>query len=127
MDILVVDDNIEAAELLQELLCMDGHTVRTAATGAQALELVRAQPAQVFLLDQNLPDMTGADLVPQLRALQAAHQAGPAVAVAVTGMVSGGHTSGDARWKNFDHVMGKPIDFDALDSLLARCAETIRT
>lgn len=115
-----MDDNQEATELLQELLAMEGHSVRTAATGAQALDLVRNQPAQVFLLDQNLPDMTGADLLPQLQAIQESQQARRAVSVAITGMVS--HGQGGGQWKEFDHVLGKPIDFDALDTVLAQCA-----
>ena len=45
LNILIVDDNREAAELFQELLEMQDYTVRCAFNGAQALELARAEPA----------------------------------------------------------------------------------
>lgn len=120
LQILVVDDNLEATELLQELLTMEGHGVRTASTGAEALAMIGQQPAQVLMLDHNLPDMTGAELLPQLQALQVRHGAPRAIAVAVTGMVSNAQSSGGSQWPDFDHVLGKPIDFAALDALIAR-------
>ena len=47
VDILLVDDNRDAAELLEELLSMEGHTTRTAGTAAQALALMqRGRPTQ---------------------------------------------------------------------------------
>lgn len=120
LHILVVDDNQEATELLQELLSMEGHVVRTASTGQEACALIRQQPVQVLMLDQHLPDTTGAKLLPELQALQASHGAPRAIAVAVTGAVSHNRNPGDAQWPGFDYVLGKPIDFDALDALIAR-------
>ncbi|MFY3382841.1 response regulator [Paracidovorax sp. MALMAid1276] len=116
LHILVVDDNQEATELLQELLSMEGHVVRTATTGSEACALLREQPAEVLMLDHHLPDTTGAQLLPQLQALQASQGVPPAIAVAVTGAVV--HAPGGGA--GFDHVLVKPIDFDALDALIAR-------
>lgn len=120
LDILLVDDNRDATELLEELLSMEGHTVRTAATAEEALGLARQRPAQILLVDQNLPDMQGSELVPLLRAAVADHGAGPCFAIAITGMASGIGTGPEMG--PFDHVLGKPLDFDAFDAVLARCA-----
>lgn len=126
LDILVVDDNLEATELLEELLSMEGHAVRTAATAASALALAREKPAQIFLVDQNLPDMSGSELVPLLRASVAEHGAGLCFAIAITGMASGSARGSSAQMGNFDYILGKPLDFDAFDALLARCAAALQ-
>ena len=129
LDILIVDDNPDAAELLQELLSMEGHAVRTAGTAADALAQARQKPAHIFLVDQNLPDMPGSDLVPLLRGSVADHGAGPCFAIAITGMASGSQNnngSGTAQLANFDFVLGKPLDFEAFDALMARCAAALQ-
>lgn len=125
LDILLVDDNLDATELLQELLSMEGHAIRTAATAAQALALAREKPAQVFLVDQNLPDMQGSELAPLLRAAAAAHGAARCFAIAITGMASG--VSAGPEMGQFDYVLGKPLDFDAFDAVLAQCAAALQS
>lgn len=115
-DILLVDDNQDAAELLHELLDMQGHAVRVAHTGQQALALLAERPAHLFLVDQNLPDTTGSALVPLLRVAAAAHGVTRSIAIAITGMAMPGQTT----LPGFDHVLGKPLDFNAFDTLLAR-------
>lgn len=126
LEILVIDDNQDATELLEELLSMEGHAVRTAPTAALALALAREKPAQIFLVDQNLPDMSGSDLVPLLRESVAAHGAGPCFAIAITGMASGGVQAAGGQMGVFDYILGKPLDFDAFDALLARCAAALQ-
>ncbi|SDM20889.1 Response regulator receiver domain-containing protein [Oryzisolibacter propanilivorax] len=113
-DVLLVDDNPDACALLAELLQMQNYDVRSASTGAQALALMRERPAQLLLLDQNLPDMDGSALAQQLRALAEA-QGRRCVAIAITGMASG---RAGAVLPGFDHVLGKPLDFDAFDAVL---------
>ncbi|RYF27600.1 MAG: response regulator [Comamonadaceae bacterium] len=122
-EILIIDDNQDATELLRELLEMQDFSVRTALTGAQALAHMRERPAQILLVDQNLPDMTGSTLAPQLRAI-AREQAGlPCVAIAITGMGSGAQ----AGLEGFDHILGKPLDFDAFDALLQKTIAQLQT
>lgn len=123
LDILLVDDNLDATELLQELLSMEGHAIRTAATAEQALALARDKPAQILLVDQNLPDMQGSELVPLLRAAVADHGAGPCFAIAITGMATG--VSAGRETGQFDYVLGKPLDFEAFDAVLAQCAAAL--
>ncbi len=126
LEILVIDDNRDATELLEELLSMEGHAVRTAATAARALELAREKPAQIFLVDQNLPDMAGSDLVPLLRASVAGHGDGRCFAIAITGMASGNARTAGGQMGAFDYILGKPLDFDAFDALLARCTAALQ-
>ncbi len=121
-DILLVDDNPEACMLLSELLEMEGHTVRTASDGAGALALMRERTAPLLLLDQHLPDMEGTELVQRLRALAEA-QGMPCIAIAITGMPGG---AAGAGLPGFDHVLGKPLDFDAFDAVIAKSCAALR-
>jgi two-component system OmpR family response regulator len=62
VDVLVVDDHAELLELVGRALESDGHSVRTAATHADAvLELGRARP-DLAILDLGLPDGSGETL-----------------------------------------------------------------
>jgi signal transduction histidine kinase len=66
--ILIVDDNVDAAELLAELLRSVGHEVVVAHDGAQALAAVGAFAAELAFLDIGLPAMDGYELASRLRA-----------------------------------------------------------
>jgi len=66
--ILVVDDNRDAAESLRELLKMNGHEVRVAANGAEALAQLDEFRADIVLLDIGLPRMDGFMVAHAIRA-----------------------------------------------------------
>lgn len=78
--LLVADDHVDSAELLEIVLARAGANVRTAATGAEVLELIKTFPADVFLLDITLPDMDGYELLAAIRAVPGFAKT-PAVAV----------------------------------------------
>ena len=66
--ILIVDDHDDTRELFAELLAFDGFSVLSAATGGDALALVREHRPCLVLLDLGLPDIAGLELVLRLRA-----------------------------------------------------------
>ena len=55
--VLVVDDNVDSAETMAEILKLWGHDVRTAHDGPGALETARAYRPDAVLLDLGLPVM----------------------------------------------------------------------
>lgn len=67
--VLVVDDNVDAASLLQELLETSGFEVGVAHDGPQAIELTRRFRPNVALLDLGLPVMSGDELARHLRSM----------------------------------------------------------
>lgn len=67
--VLVVDDNLDAAEALAEVLRLHGHAVQTTPSSQAALNLSRDKPPDVYILDIGLPDIDGLQLVQALRAL----------------------------------------------------------
>jgi signal transduction histidine kinase len=113
--VLLVEDNLDAAESLGELLRIWGHEVTIAHDGAAALRAVPETRPEVVLLDIGLPGMDGYEVASRLRAT-------PGLAglrlVAVTGY---GQESDRrrARLAGFDHHLVKPVDLDRLRALLA--------
>jgi len=66
--ILVVDDEADAAQLLVDLLGIHGYTVETALGGRDALDHVRRSAPDLVLLDVVMPDLSGLEVLRQLRA-----------------------------------------------------------
>jgi PAS domain S-box-containing protein len=112
--ILVVEDSRDVAESLSALLEDDGHQVRVAGTGAEALEVASAFQPEVMLVDIGLPDMSGHELALKLRDLPAVRDA---VLVAVTGYGQEGERQ-RSRAAGFDHHWIKPLTFENLSELL---------
>src|ERR1700736_6481332 len=57
--ILVVDDNVDAAESLGTMLAYSGHDVRVAHGGVEALSAAREFAPNVMILDLGMPEMEG--------------------------------------------------------------------
>src|SRR5205823_789071 len=65
--ILVVEDNVDAREMLREILSMQGHDVRAAADGTSAVALARERDPAIAIVDIGLPDIDGYEVARQLR------------------------------------------------------------
>ncbi len=113
--VLVVDDNVDAAEMLAMFLSMSGCTPQTVHTATAALNLLETFRPQVALLDIGLPDLTGYELARRIRLLPGGKDM---LLIAATGW---GQASDRqlAFEAGFDHHLTKPIDFDRLRALLA--------
>jgi PAS domain S-box-containing protein len=119
-NVLIVDDNQDAADSLALLLRRRGQEVRTAYDGPAALDLARAQPPDVVLLDIGMPGMDGLEVARRLRLDLGLKQA---LLVALTGY---GQDEDRRRSQEagFDTHLVKPVDLDTLEGLLARPAFT---
>jgi PAS domain S-box-containing protein len=112
--ILVVDDNVDAAESLSRLLRMQAHEVRVEHDGLAAVAAARDMNPDVVLLDIGLPKMDGLEVAKILRA----RADGPRpLLVAMTGF---GQAKDRARTAaaGFDHHLTKPVDPKLLQSLM---------
>jgi CheY-like chemotaxis protein len=101
--VLVVDDNVDAAELLAELLRMAGHEVTVVHDGACALRAVEEVPPEMALLDIGLPGMDGYEL-----AIRLADRLAGVHLVAVTGYGQE-HDRIRAREAGFQRHFVKPV------------------
>ncbi len=70
--VLIVEDNADTAQTLATLLALDGHEVRIAHDGFQALEVAAGFRPDVVLLDIGLPGMDGFEIARRLRQLDCA-------------------------------------------------------
>jgi two-component system, OmpR family, response regulator MprA len=66
--VLVVEDDDEIADVLRRSLRQEGHEVRTAADGEEALEAARDFSPDMVVLDLGLPKLDGVEVCRQLRA-----------------------------------------------------------
>jgi signal transduction histidine kinase/ActR/RegA family two-component response regulator len=112
--ILVVDDNRDSAMSLSLLLELDGHDVRRAYDGLEALQIAEDFRPQITLLDIGMPKLDGYGTARELRRREWAKDA---LLVALTGW---GQQEDKrlAREAGFDHHMVKPVDPEALRRLL---------
>ncbi|KIF63364.1 histidine kinase [Pseudomonas fluorescens] len=66
--LLIVDDNVATRYALRRRLERHGYTVLEAGTGSDGLALIESEALDALILDVNLPDMSGFDIVRLLRA-----------------------------------------------------------
>lgn len=124
--VLVVDDNLDAAETLAELLGLWGYEVETAVDGERGLDAAERFCPDLVLLDIGLPGIDGYEVARRLRRAEAPRGRHPSqderwdlVLVAVTGY---GQADDRERSKaaGFDYHLAKPVDPDSLRELLSR-------
>jgi signal transduction histidine kinase len=112
--ILVVDDNVDAAEALGELLRDYGHEVATAHDGPQALDNARLHRPEIVLLDIGMPEMDGYEVAKRIRGELGL---GDALLIALTGYGED-RDRRLAREAGFDQHVTKPVDASKLEELL---------
>ncbi len=114
LNVLLVDDNVDAAESMALILQMDGHATRVASNGRKALEIAADFRPQVVFLDIGMPGMDGYQVAKALLRQQVAHRP---VLIALTGW---GAKEVRARTKaaGFDYHLIKPASIEVVERLL---------
>ncbi len=113
--VLIVDDNIDAAESLSMLLGTLGHETRLAHDGEQALAAVETFDPEVVLLDIGLPRVNGYEVARRIRRGSSGER--PHL-IALTGW---GQEEDRrlAKEAGFDHHVTKPVELSVLSDLLS--------
>ena len=112
---LVVDDNVDAAESLAMIIEMGGHTTRVANDGQQALQVAGEFSPEVVFLDIGMPGKNGYEVARELRKTANGRQP---VLVALTGWGADSDRL-RSREAGFDHHLTKPAEIAAVEQLLA--------
>jgi CheY-like chemotaxis protein len=115
LQILLVDDNVNAAQTLARILEMWGHTVRMAHDGPSAIDIARQDAPDVVLLDLGLPIMDGYEVARALRAMPGLERVR---VLALTGYGADADRS-RALEAGFDDYLVKPVDFRELQGTLS--------
>ena len=113
--VLVVDDNVDGAEMLAAFLGAKGHETRVAHDGPGALRVAAEFQPELAFLDIGLPVMDGYELAARLRELPGL---GATRLVALTGY---GQESDRRRTQaaGFQHHLVKPVDFEAIERVVS--------
>lgn len=113
--VLIADDNRDGAQSLALMLDLEGHDVRTAADGLEALEIAEEFQPDVVLLDIGMPGIDGYETARRLRARPWARS------VLLCAQTGWGQEDDKrrARSAGFDRHLVKPIDPEELNRILA--------
>jgi CheY-like chemotaxis protein len=120
--IMVVDDNLDAAESLATLLQAVGHQVSVAEDGVGALQRSLHAVPDVFILDIGLPGIDGFELARRLRARVASRHC-RLIALSGYGQAQDLALSAQA---GFDHHLVKPVEAARLLALLDAGRDSVR-
>jgi two-component system CheB/CheR fusion protein len=113
--VLVVEDNVDTAAAMSQLLSQEGCETKVAYDGPAALEAADAFGPKVVLLDIGLPGLDGYEVARRLRA-DSRHDGLRLIAISGYGQAKDQQRSKEA---GFDHHVVKPVDFQSLVALLA--------
>jgi putative nucleotidyltransferase with HDIG domain len=121
-EILLVDDDLKVLEILGESLNRRGYTVSTASNGRQAIQSFETGEPDAVVLDLMLPDMTGLEVMAQMRA-SARYRDVPVLILSANGDV-------DARLAGLeggaDDYMVKPVALRELHAKVEKSIERSR-
>jgi signal transduction histidine kinase/ActR/RegA family two-component response regulator len=120
LDLLVVDDQTDARELVAQLLVECGATVRQAASAAEALREVIARAPDVLLSDIGMPERDGYELIREIRRLAPA-EGGEVPALALTAFARPDDRE-RALAAGYQGHLVKPVQPHALVGAVARLA-----
>jgi len=112
--ILVVEDFDDVRGMLKILLESGKFRVLEAATGSEALEVIKDEHPDAILMDLALPGIDGFETIRRIRAIDGFQNTPIVVLSAYTGV----STYETALRAGSNYVMAKPIDFDDLAALL---------
>ena len=114
--VLIVEDDPEQRELWLLALSELDAEISAAKDGAEAFKMAAVARFDVYILDLNLPDMSGYDLLQQVLAL---HSEKRPLTIALTGF---GRPEDEARVKaaGFDHHIVKPADISLIQQIISQ-------
>ncbi len=118
--VLVVDDELDARELVANVLGLEGADVRTAAGGREALLLIEEWGPQVLVSDIGMPGMSGYDFIKAVRALPP-ERGGWVAAAALTAYASA-EDRHRAMLAGYQMHISKPVNPERLVRVVADLA-----
>jgi len=114
--ILIVDDTYEIVGLIKDILIKNGYTnLKTAETGRDAVQQCLKEVTPISIIDVNLPDMTGLEVMTQIKAAFP-----PAKSIIITGMEDENLII-EALQKDACDYIRKPVSQDRLLLSIKRC------
>ncbi len=116
-NLLIVDDEQSYRQLLTLVFETDGHNIRTAKNGREALEMLQAGPAEVIITDVRMPDMNGIELLREAREIY------PDIGVILMTAFATVETAREAFKLGADDFIQKPFDVEELKIIVKKAFE----
>jgi two-component system, NtrC family, response regulator PilR len=116
-NLLIVDDEQSYRQLLSLVFEGDGHTIRTAMNGRQALELLQTEPADIIISDVRMPDMNGIELLRNARELY------PDIGMVLMTAFASVEDAREAFKLGADDFIQKPFDVEELKVIVKKTLE----
>ncbi len=116
-NILIVDDEQSYRQLLSLVFEGEGHTLRTAMNGREALAMIQVEPADVIISDVKMPDMDGIELLAAIRETQ------PDLGVVLMTAFASVETAREAFKLGADDFIQKPFDVEELKLIVKKTLE----
>ncbi len=116
-NLLIVDDEQSYRQLLTLVFEGDGHHIRTAMNGREAIEMLQIEPAEVIITDVRMPDMNGIEL------LRNAREFAPDIGVVLMTAFATVETAREAFKLGADDFIQKPFDVEELKIIVKKAFE----
>lgn len=116
-NLLIVDDEQSYRQLLSLVFEGDGHHIRTAMNGRDALEKLQAEPADVIISDVKMPDMDGIEL------LRAVREFLPDTGMVMMTAFATVDTAREAFKLGADDFIQKPFDVEELKLIVKKALD----
>jgi DNA-binding NtrC family response regulator len=113
--LLIIDDNANMRETLADILEEKGYRVETAKTALEAMQIAQESFFNIALIDINLPDRTGMEL---LRKFKSMYPSRINIMITASAMLK---NAVDALNLGADGYILKPIDFIKFDKIIKEC------
>lgn len=110
--ILVVDDEVEACNVLEEFLSSKGHEVYTALDGPTAISKVQEVKPQIVFLDMIMPGMGGMDVLREIKKLD------PDVTVIMVTVVTDHEQAKKTLELGAYDYITKPVDLNYMENVI---------
>jgi DNA-binding NtrC family response regulator len=110
--ILVVDDEVEACNVLEEFLGSKGHEVHTALDGPSALDKFKEVKPQLVFLDMIMPGMGGLDVLKEMKEID------PSVTVIMVTVVTDHEQAKETIESGAYDYITKPVDLNYLENVM---------
>lgn len=117
LNILIVEDGQSQREMLRDFMASEGHSVREAQNGQEAIDRVMAGHVDLVLLDYKMPGMDGMEVLNRLKSIN------PAIDVIMITAFGTIETAVEAMKQGALDYITKPVDLDELSILIDRIAE----
>ena len=112
--LLLVEDFEDVRTILKLLLQCDHYRILEAATGIEALNILKTESPDLIVMDLGLPELDGFETIRRIRQNEAFQDTPIIVLTAYTGPFS----YQAALRAGGDYFMGKPVDFEELEELI---------